>query len=176
MVKLIIGIGTPGSGKTTVMKNFAEKYGYVYICPDDIREELTGSVIDQSKNREVWAEAHKRVKEQFGHGKTVVFDATFTNPEQRKEFLAFARENGAEKIQGVYLDVDLETAKERNEKRERKVPSYVLERMDKSIRDFPPNIKDGLDSVFTLDEEQELTRAEMKNENEIIQKEFRKIR
>lgn len=175
MKKVILGIGIPGSGKTTVMKNFAQQYGYSYICPDDIREELTGSMIDQSKNKEVWDEAHKRMKKQLDEGKTVVFDATFTNPEQRKEFLKFAKENGAEKIQGVYLDVDLETAKERNELRERQVPNHVLERMDKSLNDFPPEIKDGFDSIFTLDNEKKIIEAEMERENKIIHKEFGKF-
>ncbi len=91
----------PGSGKTTVLKRFADENEYTYICPDDIRQELTGSASDQSKNREVWVEAYKRTEEELLKGKSVVFDATFTNPEQRKDFLSFVRQKGAEKIQGV---------------------------------------------------------------------------
>lgn len=176
MIKVIVGIGMPGSGKTTVLKDFAEKNSYSYICPDDIRRELTGNSSDQSKNREVWEEARKKMAEKLRVGETVVFDATFVNPEQRKKFLSFARENGAEKIQGVYLDVGLKTAKMRNDNRERKVPEHVLERMDKSIRDFPPEIEDGFDSVFTLNKEQKLIEAEMLRENKIIRKEFGKLR
>jgi predicted kinase len=41
MSKLILGIGLPGSGKTTALKPFAEKNGYIYISPGDIREELS---------------------------------------------------------------------------------------------------------------------------------------
>jgi len=37
MKKVIMGIGIPGSGKTTILKEFADKNGYEYICPDDIR-------------------------------------------------------------------------------------------------------------------------------------------
>ena len=176
MGKLIIGVGIPGSGKTTVLKTFAQKYDYAYICPDDIREELTGNFADQSKNREVWIEAKKRMAEKFREGKAVVFDATFANPEQRKEFLSFARENGSEKIEGIFLDVPLELAKERNRNREESVPEYVLERMAKSIRDFPPEIGDGFDSIFTLNKEQKLIDAEMLRENKIIRKEFGKPR
>lgn len=50
MSKVIVGIGLPGSGKTTALKPFADKNSYIYICPDDIRAELTGNPADQSKN------------------------------------------------------------------------------------------------------------------------------
>ncbi len=175
MTKLIMGIGIPGSGKTTILKNFAEKYDYAYICPDDIRKELTGSESDQSKNNEVWTEAKKRMVEKFQDGKTVVFDATFTHAGQRKEFISFARQNGIEKIDGVFLDIPIELTKERNQMRERKVPDYALDRMNKNITDFPPEISDGFDSIFTLNEHKELVRAHMAGEQETIKKEFDKI-
>ena len=175
MAKLIMGIGISGSGKTTVLKTFADKYDYAYICPDDIRKELTGSSFDQSKNTEVWMEAKRRMLEKFHEGKTVVFDATFTNLEQRKEFLLFARENGAGKIEGIFLDIPLEITKERNKGRERKVPDYALDRMDKAIRDFPPKIKEGFDSIFTLNEEQKLIEVEMMGKEKILKREFGKF-
>ena len=55
MKKLIMGIGIPGSEKTTVLKTFAEKYNYSYICPDDIRLELTGmGAIILNSNHQVY--------------------------------------------------------------------------------------------------------------------------
>lgn len=53
MKKVIIGVGVPALGKTTVLKPFAEKGGYVYISSDKIRAVLTGDPADQSKNKEV---------------------------------------------------------------------------------------------------------------------------
>lgn len=170
-----MGIGIPGSGKTTILKDMAETNEYTYICPDEIRGELGKNQADQSVNKEVWTLAYKRLKDGLEVGNTVVFDATFANPGQRKDFIKFARDNNAEKIQGVYLNIDLETAKERNKNRERVVPEFVLERMDKSIRDFPPEICDGFDSVFTLDENQKLVEVEMQSEEKIYHKEFGKI-
>jgi len=94
----------PGSGKTTILKNFAEKYNYTYICPDDIRKEISGDVYDRSKNKEVWIGAKKRAAKEFDNGNAVVFDATFANPIERREFLRAARDNGAEKIEGIFID------------------------------------------------------------------------
>ncbi len=170
-----MSIGLPGSGKTTIIKKFAEKNNYSYICPDDIRAELTGNMADQSKNVEVWVESYKRLRHQLDENKTVVFDATFANQKQRKEFLQFARESGAEKIQGVFLDVPIELAKERNNIRERIVPEYAIDRMYKNLKDFPPETEDGFDGLFYLDEIGELQEAEVVTENKVIHREFGKL-
>jgi predicted kinase len=63
MKKLILGIGIPGSGKTTVLKKLANDYNYSYICPDDIRFELTLDMSDQSRNKEVWRESYHRLEQ-----------------------------------------------------------------------------------------------------------------
>jgi len=173
MAKVIISIGIPGSGKTAVLKKFAEKYGYNYVCPDDIRVELSGSAADQSKNSEVWSVARQRMKDGLSIGDTVVFDATFATPEGRKRFLDFAKESGAEKVQGIFFNTPLEVAKERNLKRERQVPEHVLERMDGILRADEPRLEEGLDSIFTLDEYQKLVTVERRTEDGEIKRELK---
>ncbi len=173
MKKVIIGIGIPGSGKTTVLKDFAEKYNYIYICPDEIRMEMLGDAADQSKNSEVWAEAHQRMRDFLAQGQTVVFDATFTNANGRKNFLDLARQSGAEKIQGILFDTPLEIAQERNLSRERQVPEHAMQRMHNDLQKDKPSLEDGLDAIFTLNEYQDLVNVE-RAEN--TQKDFKKNR
>ena len=48
--------------------------------------------------------------------------------------------------------------------------------MEKSIRDYLPGINDGFDTVFTLDEEQNLVRAEMSSGDKTLKREFEKFR
>ena len=172
MTKVIMGIGIPGSGKSTVLKKFSEKNGYLYICPDDIRAELTGDAGDQSKNREVWAAAYGRTSAALKDNQTIVFDATFANQNQRRDFISFAKENGADKIQGVYLDVPLSVATERNIGRERQVPDYAMERMDKNLRDFPPELADGIDTLVILNEDGELSELKLSEKEGEIHREF----
>ncbi len=165
-MKALIGIGIPGSGKTTTLKKFAEKNNYTYICPDDIRAELSGGdASDQSKNKEVWELTYKRTAEALNSGISVVVDATFANAGQRKSFIEFLRNSGVEKVQGLYVDTPLEIAKERNSKRDRQVPDFVLDRMYTSIKENPPTLTDGLDSLFVLDSDQRLLSAESRNKD-----------
>jgi predicted kinase len=164
MKKVIVGIGMPGSGKTTLLKDFALKYNYSYICPDDIRFEMTGNSSDQSRNNDVWNEAYKRLEDEIKKDSTVVFDSTMANQRDRKIFIEKAKKFGAQKIQGVYIDVPIKIAKKRNENRERVVPNFVLDRMSHNLEKMPPNILDGFDSVFTLDELQKVVEVESRFE------------
>lgn len=173
MKKVIVGIGVPGSGKTTVLKNFAGRYAYAYICPDDIRAEMTGDPKDQSKNREVWDEAYRRMAKGLDGGQTIVFDATLADERTRQQFLALARQYGAEKVQGVYVVVPLETAKERNAVRTRVVLEHVLEKMHGNLENNSPHVGEGFDAIFTLDEYQTLVAAEKQGNESVKYKGFR---
>ena len=169
-----MGIGIPGSGKSTVLRQLAEKYDYTYISSDEIRKELTGNETDQSRNKQVWEETYKRITQSLQQGKNVVLDRTFVNDFERTKVINFARENGAEKIQGIFVDTPIEISKERNMARERKVPEHVIDNMNEMLKRTPPEITDGFDSLFTLDEYQELKEAEMLREGEILKKGFKK--
>jgi len=61
MTKLIMGIGIPGSGKTTALKEIVSKYGYDYICPDDLRTEMYHEIEDRTtpEKEAVWKEIRK---------------------------------------------------------------------------------------------------------------------
>lgn len=163
----------PGSGKTTTLKPFAEANGYVYISPDDIRVEVSGDASIQVDMRQVWDLVHERTKDALMRGENVVVDATFVKDRERKEFIEFARENGATKVQGVFADVSYEVASERNKERERVVPEHAMERMNRFLVGNEPTVEDGFDSVFSINEFQELEKAEASIEGKVVTKEFK---
>lgn len=173
MSKLILGIGLPGSGKTTALKPFADTNGYTYISPDDIRTEVSGDASVQIDMRQVWDLVHERTKEALERGDNVVVDATFVKDWERKDFIYFARENGATKVQGVFADVPYEVASERNKERERVVPEHAMERMNRFLVGDEPTVEDGFDSVFSIDEFQKLTEAELSLEGKVVAREFK---
>lgn len=157
MAIALIGIGIPGSGKTTVLKPFAEANGFAYINRDDIREELLGDATDQSHNRLIWEEANLRTKEAIERGKSVVLDATFVERWKRKEMVEYLRALGIGTVVGVYADVPLAVAKERNRSRERSVPEYVLNAMQTKLDMEPPSLDEGFDAIIPLDQVESVT-------------------
>jgi len=173
MSKLVLGVGLPGSGKTTALKPFAEANKYTYISPDDIRREVSGDASVQTDMRQVWDLVHERTKEALERGENVVVDATFVKDWERKDFIAFARENGATKVQGVFADVSYEIANERNKMRDRVVPEHAMERMNRFLDGDEPSVEDGFDSVFSINEFQELEKAEVTMEDKVVTREFK---
>lgn len=147
-----MAIGLPGSGKTTVLKPFAEKHGLAYISRDDLREEILGDVHNQSANKVIWEEANRRTAAALAAGTGVVLDSTFVERWKRLDMLEFLREHGATHLIGVYADVPVAVAKERNRGRAVVVPDSVIERMHGELTKNPPRLEEGYDRLITLDE------------------------
>ena len=140
MAKLILPIGISGSGKSYIYNR--DYKDCVQVSPDLIREELTGDISDQSKNKEVFKLAFERVGEFLNDGKDVFFDATNVNKDKRKKFTDKYKETDVEVIYVVLpADIDLSWKRIRKDIREKKnrsdVPYFALvrqkEQYDKSI-------------------------------------------
>ena len=140
MSNLVLPIGISGSGKSYIYNR--DYKDYVQVSPDLIREELTGSISDQSKNKEVFKLAFERVDEYLNKGQDVFFDATNVNKTQRKNFTD--KYIGSD-VNVIYVvlpaDVDLSWKRIRKDIRENKnrsdVPYFALvrqkEQYDKSL-------------------------------------------
>ena len=182
MKKVIITMGVPGSGKTTLMKAFVDrlKYAekYVYISPDEIRKEKYGNEpFDASKNPEVWIVAHERVADALRNGRSVIFDATFAKVKQRREFIAFVRTQGVEKIEGVFVDVPLELALGRNKSRaehgEKLVDEKAIIGMHRQLFENEPGTHDGFDAIFQVGADGQFIQIDLQREGNYLTKKFR---
>ena len=78
-------VGISGSGKTSWLKEHPE---FKVVCPDLIREELTGNISDQTISRAAWYIAFSRVRESLLDGERVALDATNVNTFERRQFLS----------------------------------------------------------------------------------------
>lgn len=145
----IVGIGIPGSGKTTFLRALAERRGYAYVNKDALREELLGDIEDQSQNRAIWLESNRRIKEALAEGQTVVLDSTHAERWKREELVAFLRESGARTVVAVYFSVPLEVALQRNTGRERAVPESAIRSLESLLMRSPPTTEEGFDAVYT---------------------------
>ena len=140
MAKLVLPIGISGSGKSYIYnKDYKD---CVQVSPDLIREELTGDISNQTKNKEVFKLAFERVDEYLNKGQDVFFDATNVNKEQRKNFTDKYIGTDVEVIYVVLpADIDLSWNRIRKDIREGKnrsnVPYFALvkqkENYDKSL-------------------------------------------
>lgn len=103
-MEIIVPIGISGSGKSRL---YNMRYSdLVLVSPDLIRKELTGSISDQRKNREVFKEVDRRVADLVNEGKSFFYDATNVNPEFRKKFVEQFRGTDVE-ITYVILPADM---------------------------------------------------------------------
>lgn len=92
---VILTVGLPRSSKSTFRKNFIKymavlnfKGKIVVVCPDDIREEITGDRNNQSRDKDVWPLVHERADEAFNEGDFVFVDATNYNRRNRRVWVS----------------------------------------------------------------------------------------
>lgn len=141
MAKLVIPIGISGSGKSYIYNR--DYKDYILVSPDLIREELTGDISDQSKNKEVFRIAFARVDEYLKREQNVFFDATNVNKSQRKKFTDKYVDTDVDVTYVVLpADIDLSWTRIRKDIREKKnrsdVPYFALvkqkEQYDNSLK------------------------------------------
>jgi predicted kinase len=89
--EFVMLIGIPGSGKTDWLKKHKPDT-HVVVCPDKIREKLTGSISDQSVNRETWREVYSRIIDALKQKINVILDATNLDTHFRNELLGLLPE------------------------------------------------------------------------------------
>ena len=103
-MQIIVPIGISGSGKTRL---YNMRYSdLTLVSPDLIRKELTGSISDQKKNKEVFEEVDRRVADLVKKGESFFYDATNVNLEFRKKFVEQFRGTDV-KIVYVVLPADV---------------------------------------------------------------------
>lgn len=128
MRKLVVMVGVPGSGKTTLAKKLVEK-GFHYLNADSIRRELYGSEAEQGDKEQVFALFFQRLEVALEAGLDVVVDNTNINMRQRKPILERAQRFDYTDIQLWLLDVPLDVCLRRNSARERIVPDDIIANM-----------------------------------------------
>lgn len=146
MPYVAMAVGVPGSGKTTVLKKLAAKLEAVYVSPDEIREEITGSQHDQSANAQVWSIAYSRVKAALQAGTSVVVDATHAS--HRSSAVKQYRSYGATSVIAITFTVPLAVAKQRNATRDRVVDETVLDKMHARLESKPLRLEEGFDAIL----------------------------
>lgn len=98
--EVVIMIGYPGSGKTTIIKNHFETNGYVRIDGDSLKTPI-----------KMIKEAEKHIND-----KSVIFDATNGTKEKREYFINFAKSKGLP-VRCIWNTTSIEKSMEQNKER-----------------------------------------------------------
>jgi predicted kinase len=87
--QFIMLVGIPGSGKSTWAREYVFKCdaSFGVISSDEVRQQLTGDINDQSRNPEVWEIVLNQVQGALAAKRNVILDATNTRTDKRRGFL-----------------------------------------------------------------------------------------
>jgi len=142
--KIIMFVGLPASGKSTIAKEISKKENAVIHSSDDLRKKIFDNINDEDHNDELFKELHRRIKKDLIEGKNVIYDATNISYKRRKGFLEELKKINCYK--DCYLvATPYEICLKRNQERERKVPDYVIKKMYKSF--YIPQYYEGWDKI-----------------------------
>ena len=147
MREFIVMVGLSGSGKSYQSSNLAEsirmsrpnydEYGRAkvveIISSDSNREEILGDVNDQTQNDLVFKEVHNRIRKALLNHYHVIVDATNINIKSRKTILeclkCLPESNRKNYWKVAYvMTTPVSVCKLQNNRRERVVPEYVIDR------------------------------------------------
>lgn len=148
MAKAYIGVGLPGSGKTTHLKKFASQEGAVYVCADDIRTEWYGDAGIQVDPGLIWEEVRRRARKALMAGRDVVVDGTNVKPQDRRRMIQAC--SAADQVVAIWCQAPFRICVERNSARDRVVPDYAMRRMKRQLYQSPPTRSEGFARVLRV--------------------------
>lgn len=143
MNKLIMLVGLPSSGKSTLTEQYKED-GFIIHSSDNLRIKLHGDLSGKNATANIFDELHKRIITDLKNGENVVYDATNLVSKRRRGFLQQIKKIDCEKV-SVVVATPYNDCIDRDRKRKKKVGSEVIERMYKSFQ--IPCKQEGFDRV-----------------------------
>ncbi|MCM1334191.1 MAG: ATP-binding protein, partial [Eubacterium sp.] len=88
---LIMMVGLPGSGKTLLAHDLADKLNAQVFSSDVVRAEVCGESYSSQDNQRVFPILHDRIKGALQKRQNVIYDATNIRARDRKTFLKYIR-------------------------------------------------------------------------------------
>jgi predicted kinase len=149
---LILLIGLPGSGKSSLAKRLATESRHCQVVSADA---LRAKLADESSQREgqqLWREIEQQLQQavqrfQEPRGE-VIYDATNAAFGTRRRAIRLARAAGFTQITGVWVDTPLWLCLKRNRQRTRNVPELSVIAMYCQLLIAPPSPQEDLEHLI----------------------------
>ena len=143
MKRIILLVGVPGSGKTTLAAKIAQK-GFTVMNADSIRQELYGNAVEQGDQAAVFKIFFERMEKCMQDGMDLIIDNTNANPMHRKQILDRAKKFAYGDVQLWFMDTPLTVCIARNKNRERVVSEEIVSKMHMTLsRGGRPSREEG---------------------------------
>lgn len=154
MPRLILLIGLPGSGKSTIAASLQQTSpGLIRVSSDAIRAQLFGDEAIQGDWLLIQTEVQRQLQQAVQlilHGKApaAIYDATNVRRRYRRQAIALCRRIGFTHITALWLDIPLQVCLSRNQQRDRQVAEAVIHRMHRQLVGAPPHSIEGIDCLI----------------------------
>ena len=150
---LIIMVGVPGSGKSTIANQISDSYNIPVVSSDRVRFHLYGNESIQGDYNEVFDEVYRQINKWIDCG-ICIYDAT--NTKKMWRYTVIAKTLPTEVIY-IIVDPGLEKAIKQNANRKRVCPEYVIHRMYKQFKNEYPKEDECYNlKIFTLNSKEKL--------------------
>ena len=142
---LIVCVGLPGSGKTTLCEAKKKENPHIVevLSSDTIGKELKVHDGNGANTPVVFHELYRRMENLPKHKQVVYVDSTALTKKARKKILEHSQKYDI-KLAWIFKTPKTECLK-RNDKRWKRVPPQVIEKMARRYE--PPTIEEGFDDV-----------------------------
>lgn len=146
---LLLLVGLPGSGKSTVASKFAEM-NCIVLCPDEFRQIVCGKEYFQPAEEFIWGIVKNTARYFLNRGHNVIIDALNHTVGSRAQWVNIAKSANAT-ISCLIFDTPLNTCLDRNKNRQRRVPEHIIEKQMLSM--VEPVIDEGFDNINAFRED-----------------------
>lgn len=144
---LYITVGLPGSGKSTFCEKVLSSLVSRIVSSDAKREELYGDASLQIDHNRVFDACFEDIEKSLSFNSSVVFDSCAIQKKHRARFIELGKQYDA-KLVILHFNVAEVVCQERNAKRTRVVPRYVIHRY--AIQLEQPS-RDEFDTLYRID-------------------------
>lgn len=159
MHNLIVLVGLPGSGKSTIASTFEN---FEIFSSDKYRELLLGNASDQSNNELVFSTLYKNLRSYLLNGGNAILDATNITLKSRLKILDYVKDIPNLSKKCLIVNTPVTTCIKNDSKRERKVGSNIILKIEKSFQ--CPQYFEGWDDIKV----DKIYKKHPKGENEIL--------